>query len=405
MPRIDSLDLPTIGLDALDGSAGTHHQVLGSLATAHDFAHVEGLGYLVLARGAVDATLRARDTSMPALALLELQGVTDGPVHRYLQGNLLNLSGEVHRDRRRRVSKALGPARAAELRPTMRHHLDALLDAVDGDEVEFVAAVARPYPARMIAEIVGAPLADAERLGHWAYWIQAALDPLQLATHLEQIQAAAAGFDAYVHDELFTIPPAAATGLLADLLPQVVAGELEEADAAALISSVLVGGVDTTQAQLAHAMRLFAEHPDQWQLLCADPSLLPAAVAEVLRFEPITPFTARLTTDDLELDGVAVPRGTLLIACTATANRDPATYTDPGVFDITAARGDAATLTFGAGAHFCIGHALARAELEEALAVLTARFEAVELAGSPVFDTPSGVYGLLELPLRVRRRP
>lgn len=404
MPRIDTLELPAVGLDALDGSSGTHHEVLAALAEAHAFAHVEGLGYLVLARSAVDATLRARDTSMPALALLELQGVTDGPVHHYLQGNLLSLSGEVHRDRRRRVSKALGPARAAQLRPAMRHHLDALLDAVDGDEVEFVAAVARPYPARMIAEIVGAPLDDAERLGHWAYWIQAALDPLQLATHLEEIQEAAAGFDAYVHDELFTIETEAATGLLADLLPQVAAGELSEADAAALISSVLVGGVDTTQAQLAHALRLLAEHPDQWRLLSDDPSLIPAAVAEVLRFEPITPFTARLTTAELELDGVTVPQGTLLIACTATANRDAATYTAPEVFDITAERGDAATLTFGAGAHFCIGHALARAELEEALTVLTERYAGVELAGEPVFDTPSGVYGLLELPLRIQRR-
>jgi len=141
--------------------------------------------------------------------------------------------------------------------------------------------------------------------------------------------------------------PQAATGLLADLLPQVAAGELEEPDAAALISSVLVGGVDTTEAQLTHAMRLSAAHPEQWYLLCVDPSPIPAAVAEVLRFEPITPFTARLTTAQLELDGVTVPQGTLLIARTATANRDPATYTDPEVFDITAERGDAATLSFG----------------------------------------------------------
>ncbi len=405
MARIDTLELPVIGLDALDGSLGTHHEVLGHLARQHPVARVEGLGYLVLARRAVDATLRARETSMPALALLELQGVTDGPVHHYLQGNLLSLSGEVHRERRRRVSQALGPARAAQLRPTMRHHLEELLGAVHTDEVEFVAAVARPYPARMIAEIVGAPLEDAERLGEWAYWIQAALDPMQLAAHLDRIHEAAAGFDTYVHQELFTLDPATATGLLADLLPEVADGALEEADAAALISSVLVGGVDTTQAQLAHAARLLAEHPAQWELLVREPARIPAAIAEVLRFEPITPFTARLTTAELDLDGITVPEGTLLIACTATANRDADTYTDPEAFDITADRGNAADLTFGAGAHFCIGHALARAELEEALTVLTERFERIELAGDPVFDTPSGVYGLLELPLRLQRHP
>ncbi len=401
MPRIDALDLPVIGLDALDGRAGSHHEVLDGLVRQHPLARIEGLGYLVLARLAVEAALRARDTSMPALTLLELQGVTEGPVHRYLAGNLLSLSGEAHRARRRLVSHALGPARAEQLRPTMRHHLEELLDAVTTPEVEFVSAVAKPYPARMIAEIVGAPLSDAHRLGAWAYWIQAALDPLQLAVHLEEIHAAAAAFDAYVREELFTTDPSEATGLLADLLPQIAAGELDDDDAAALISSVLVGGVDTTQAQLAHAVRLLAEHPAQWDLLVDDPTLVPAAVAEVLRYEPITPFTARLTTAELDLDGITVPAGTLLIACTATANRDPGTYDRPGVFDITADRGDGAHLTFGAGAHFCIGHALARAELEEALAVLSSRVARIELAGEPVFDTPSGVYGLLQLPLRL----
>jgi cytochrome P450 len=401
VPRIDALDLPVIGLDALDGHAGSHHEVLDGLAHQHPVARVEGLGYLVLGRRAVDAALRARETSMPALALLELQGVTEGPVHHYLAGNLLSLSGEQHRAQRRRVSGALGPARAEALRPTMRRHLEELLEAVTRPELEFVSAVAKPYPARMIAEIVGAPVSDAGRLGEWAYWIQAALDPLQLGGHLEQIQAAAAAFDVYVREELFTIDPSAAPGLLGDLLPEVAAGELDAGDAASLISSVLVGGVDTTQAQLAHAVRLFATHPGQWELLVADPALIPAAVAEVLRFEPITPFTARLTTAELDLDGITVPAGTLLIACIATANRDPATYARPEVFDITADRGDAAHLTFGAGAHFCIGHALARAELEEAMSVLVSRVARIELTGAPVFDTPSGVYGLLELPLKL----
>ena len=405
MPRIDTLELPVVGLDALDGAAGSHHEVLDPLARDHPVVRVEGLGYLLLARGAVDAALRARDTSMPALALLELQGVTEGPVHRYLAGNLLSLSGEQHRAQRRRVSGALGPARAAALRPTMRRHLDDLLDAVTGPEVEFVSAVAKPYPARMIAEIVGAPISDAGRLGEWAYWIQAALDPLQLGSHLAEIEAAAAGFDVYVREELFALDPSAATGLLKDLLPEVAAGDLEHGEAASLISSVLVGGVDTTQAQLAHTVRLLAEHPAQWELLVDDPTLVPAAVAEVLRYEPITPFTARLTTAELDLDGITVPAGTLLIACTATANRDPATYDHPEVFDIAADRGDAGHLTFGAGAHFCIGHALARAELEEALALLVERYARLELAGPPVFDTPSGVYGLLELPLRLHPRP
>ena len=400
MVRIDELDLPELSLDAFAASGEGYHDQLATLSE-HRFASLAPLGYVVLDRGAVDAVLRTRDARMPALQILELQGVTDGPVHRYLSGNLLNLDGEEHRHRRRLVSSALSPARARALRPTMRAHVEQLVaPIVDAGGGEFVAAVAKPYPARMIAEIVGAPLDDAERLGEWAYWIQGALDPIKLGTQLEEIHAAADGFDAYVK-RLLTGPPDTASGLVGDLLPAVDAGELTREEAASLIGAVLIGGVDTTQAQLAHTVRLLAEHPDQWARLVAEPDLVPQAVEEALRFEPITPFTARLVTDDLTHDEVTIPAGTLLVACIATANRDPALVTEPHTFDITADRGGVAAMTFGAGPHFCIGHALARAELEEALHVLVDRVETLTLAGEPHHDTPSGVYGLLELPIRV----
>jgi cytochrome P450 len=165
---------------------------------------------------------------------------------------------------------------------------------------------------------------------------------------------------------------------------------------------VLVGGVDTTQSQLAHAIRLFAEHPDQWRALAEDPALAGAAVDEVLRFEPIAPFTARITREDVEFRDVLFPAGTLVFACAHTANRDPGEYAEPEAFDITAERDRAKPLTFGAGPHFCLGANLARAELQEALAFLAPRMPELELDGEPVYDTPLGVYGLLELPVRWR---
>jgi len=401
---IDELDLPTLGLDAFSSSAEGYHGQLAELSEQHRFARIESLGYVVLDRDAVDTVLRARDARMPALQLLELQGVTEGPVHRYLSGNLLNLEGDEHRHRRRLVSSALSPARSQELRPVMRRHVGELFSAVaDEGRCEFVTAVAKPYPARMIAEIVGAPLTDAERLGEWAYWIQGSLDPMKLATELSRIQAATEEFDAYVKG-LLAAPEGTTSGLVADLLPAVDAGELTDEQAASLIGAVLIGGVDTTQAQLAHTVRLLAERPDQWAALVADPDLVPQVVEEALRFEPITPFTARLLSADLDLDDVTVPAGTLLIACIATANRDPEVFDDPHTFDPTADRGDVSLLTFGAGPHFCIGHALARTELEEAVRYLAEHIDELALDGPPEHDTPSGVYGLLELPIEFTLR-
>ena len=135
-----------------------------------------------------------------------------------------------------------------------------------------------------------------------------------------------------------------------------------------LVLNILVGGVDTTQNQLAHAIRLLAERPEQWAKLREDPeTLAPLAAMEALRFEPITPFTARQLLEDVEYDGVTFPAGTVVAVCSFTGNRDPEAFTEPMEFDITADRGKTRNLTFGAGFHYCVGANIARAELEEGL--------------------------------------
>jgi cytochrome P450 len=175
------------------------------------------------------------------------------------------------------------------------------------------------------------------------------------------------------------------------------------------VLNVLAGGIDTTQSQLAHAMRLFAEHPDQWVLLAAHPELTRQAVTEVLRFEPITPFTARICVDQLEHRGVIFPTGTIVAVCTERANREQAdggpgqaTGGDGERFDITAGQGDTPgrLLTFGAGPHYCLGANLARAELEEALTFLVSRMPGLALDGPPQLGGVEGIYGVDALPLR-----
>ena len=145
-------------------------------------------------------------------------------------------------------------------------------------------------------------------------------------------------------------------------------------------------------------MRLLAEHPDQWRALRADPRALALfAVEEALRYEPITPFTARVTVTELEYRGITFPPGTVVLVSAWHANRDGV---EPDSFDIRAPRPRSRLLTFGAGIHYCVGANLARAEMQEALAFLAEQFDSLELDGEPDFGTPSGIYGLESLPLR-----
>jgi cytochrome P450 len=168
-----------------------------------------------------------------------------------------------------------------------------------------------------------------------------------------------------------------------------------------LVLNILVGGVDTSQSQLAHTVRLLAGHPDQWALLRSDPrGLASAAVDEALRYEPITPFTARILIEAVEYRGVSFPAGTIVLVSAWHAHRDGSAVDE---FDITAERGRDRLLTFGAGIHYCVGANLARAEMQEALVFLAERVSSLALDGEPEFGTPSGIYGLERLPLKLER--
>jgi cytochrome P450 len=186
--------------------------------------------------------------------------------------------------------------------------------------------------------------------------------------------------------------------LITDLLHAEEEGDrLSHDELRNLILNILVGGVDTSQSQLAHAIRLLADHPDQWEALRADPrGLALPAVEEALRYEPITPFTGRITVNELEYRGVTFPAGSIVLVSAWHANRDGM---GDDSFDITAERPRARLLTFGAGIHYCVGANLARAEMQEALAFLGERVRSIRLAGEPRFGTPSGIYGLESLPL------
>jgi cytochrome P450 len=168
-----------------------------------------------------------------------------------------------------------------------------------------------------------------------------------------------------------------------------------------LVFNVLAGGVDTSQSQLAHAVRLLAEHPQQWELLVQDPSLAEGAVEEALRYEPITPFTARIVDQEITFRDVTFPEGTIVMVCAFTGNRDlDADAGSSEEFDIAAERGKARALTFGAGVHYCLGANLARLELAEALTFFAERFSGVELDGEPQYESITGIYGLAKLPVR-----
>jgi cytochrome P450 len=269
-------------------------------------------------------------------------------------------------------------------------------DMAGAQDCEFVAAFAKPYPSLTIAAVLGAPLADAPRLHDWSTWVQRQFDIRALGSEPERIEQAVNELYDYVEALLELRRHEPSDDLISTLLAAEEDGQkLSHSECINLVLNVIAGGVDTTQAQLSHAMRLFATHPPQWDLLAAEPARVPAAVAEVLRYEPITPFTARICTGDIEHRGVLFPAGSIVAICAERANREQETGER---FDITVER-DGRALTFGAGPHFCLGSNLARAELEEAITFLAQRMTGLRPAGAAELGGVEGIYQVESLPL------
>jgi cytochrome P450 len=412
MTHVGELELPSFDYTDAQMRGARFHEEMASVRAQGWLAQAP-FGYMTLDREAGEFFLRTRSAIFPGMKIAEIFGVTEGPLYEQMVRNILHVNGADHTRLRSLVNPALSPRAVERYRPIMREFLGDLLaqaiaasGAPDDGEVrcEFVEAFAKPYPSLAIATVMGAPLEDAPRLHHWSNMIQRQFDAVAMASEIEQITQAVREFYEYAQALVRARREDPSDDLISKLIAAEEEGErLSDVECINLVFNVLVGGVDTSQSQLAHAVRLLAEHPDQWELLAQDPSLAEGAVEEALRYEPITPFTARILVEDVVYRDVTFPEGTVVMVCAFTGNRDlgddEAGSGGAESFDITAARGRARPLTFGAGVHYCLGANLARVELQEGLSFLAEHLHGLRLDGEPVFEGVSGIYGLAELPI------
>ena len=399
MTLVSQLDVPEIDYNDPTLVGERFHETLAELAARHWLAKVD-IGYLVLEREAAMTVLRDRRLSFPAVQIVLLQGIDSGPVYDRTVNGLMTKSGEPHLRMRRLVAPGLSPRSIERLRVKLREILEDLWKKVAGrGRTEFVADFAQRIPSALIAELLGVP-GEAERLARWSILLQAVFK-MNMAEDREAVERAYEEVRAWVLELLAERRERPGEDFISTVGTVEVDGDrLSDDECVTLVASVISGGTDTTQAQLAHGLRLFAEQPSQWELLASRPAELASQAAnEVLRYEPITPFTARLVQQELEYRDVSFPEGTLLFACAATANRDGEAFVNPDVFDISIDRGRTPVLTFGFGDHFCLGAQLARMEITESLAFLAPRMRALRIDGEPRFGSIKGIYAMESLPL------
>ncbi len=303
--------------------------------------------------------------------------LSDNPVGR----SMIVKDGAGHGRLRALVSAAFTARSVGRLEPRIRAIAAELSDALDAQaEVDFVDAFAAPYPARIIAEILGVDATEHRRFKRWGNAL-ASISPVpppdEVAT---SIRNALNEMYAHLGEAIVARRRAPGDDVLSDLMRAEIEGQrLTDDDLMAFLGLLLPAGYETVANLLANMMIGFLDRPADFDRLRTDRTLAPAFVDELLRHDSSAQGMLRVTTRETEIGGVRVPGGAMVLLLLGAANRDERRFSDPERFDVS--RGSESGLAFGHGVHHCLGAPLARIEMRIAIEELTSRFRAFERSG------------------------
>lgn len=399
------LDIPTIDLAADNDRAAS----LAKLQAASEQTWIAKnlLGYSILHYDDVVAMLRDKRWHSATSRIMEMQGITDPKYLARRRTSILAAEGDEHTRLRRLVGKAFSPRAADRLRPFMRDVVNGLVDPVASTGRADVAVdICEPYPIPIICELLGAPKEDWKDFSRWATDVLRIFNG-NLQEDMPTIIAAQDEIDEYTRGLIADRRSKPAEDLLTDLIAAEEEGDrLSTEELVIMVEAVIIGGTDTTRNQLGCSVALFADHPEQWKLIAEQPELAPRAVEETMRYFGAIRGTARFASEDIEYRDVLFPAGTFIAPSMATANRDSSVFEQPDVFDITREPAGQPQLTFGSGIHYCLGAALARAELQEALPLLARRMPDLQVDGEVTWKPNAvGIFGPEHLPVTFTPTP
>jgi cytochrome P450 len=308
----------------------------------------------------------------------------DNPIGR----SMINMDPPRHHQLRALVSLAFTPRAVARLEQRITAVTDELLDAVESQgQMDVIDDLAGPLPTTIIAEMLGIPIEDREKFKLWTNQLigsapHEGVDPQRvMAEYYRQV------FEARRREPR--------DDLVSALLAAQVDGEhLDETDLLGFCILLLLAGNETTTTLLGNALQTFAEHPEVMEELRADPSLIPGAIEEVLRYRSPVRLLLRVTLQEVMLGEQTLPADAGIVAWLASANRDEEQFPHPDTFDIH--RTPNRHLAFGHGIHFCLGAPLARLETRIALEAMLTRWTEIRRANQEPLE-PLGSFVLLGL--------
>ncbi len=395
---LDDADLPVIdfqGPEYLADPAG----VLGA-ARERSWLARSGQGFQVLSHAVIKQMVADPDIDSAGPDYYRRMGGSELLVEYATNGMLPLIQGLRHDRIRKVLQRGFSGKRIVEMRPVMRRVAGRLIDRFAGrPEFDLVADFSHHYPLEVLCALIGVPECDIEQFSLWTLAL-ARMSRVPIAPHLADIDDALRGLYGYFRELVAERRVRPTDDFVTTLIQaEAVGEELTEPELFGSLVNLLFAGHDTTRYQFVWVIQQLMTHRDQWERVVVDPGLAAGAVEETLRLEPSLQGFIRQVRKDVVYRGIRLPAGTFLSLNALSANRDPEVFIDPDRFDITRSNAHL-HLTFGRGAHLCLGNSLARAEMAEALQMFAARFPDLSLAGEPTYpEGYSGMRGAEYLPL------
>jgi len=372
---------------------------LRDLAPVHRSAAFHGAAWILSRHDDAEAVFRnAAAVNDPATVEFFNHGGAGGPFYQSMKNMMLFLETGPHAHIRRIVARAFTPRSIAVLRPLTTRVTESLIDSVQADGgMDYVSQYAYQVPFRVIAHILGVPEADFGTVERYAWDYARAGEPGTDAATAASGDAAALGFGEYftrLIELRRTEPTDDVTSALIHLEED--GRHLRTEQLIATMILLMQAGHETTSDLLGNSLVALFRHPEQLDRLRREPAITVDAVEELLRYDTSVQTSRRLLLEDMRIGEVVMPAGDLVLVLEGAANRDPARYADPDRLDL--GRQVRQHLAFALGTYYCIGNALARAEIQIGLRTLLDRLPGIRPAKDTFrWRTTLQAHGPLEL--------
>lgn len=362
-------------------------------------------GIAVLAYDDVSALMKSPKLIQGSAAWPEHNDVHSGVFHDWWKENLLVLEGEDHHRIRRLANPAFSPRKITALGDRFDALANELIDNwIDRGEVEFVEEFAAPFATRVLCIMLGIDEKEWTTINRLASTVGAALG-VTIKQEIEEIDAALAELQQYAETLISDRQENPQDDFVTRLVEANRDGDrLSDEELRNVLVLLIFGGMDTTRNQLGLALQSYMRQPDQWELLAARPQeLAKAAVEEALRVNPTTRWVTREVAEPFEYKGLQFEAGTTVHMFTYASGTDPDKFDNPERIDLEVER--APHYAFGGGVHHCLGHFVARSDMQAALPALATRITDLSVVdGGDEWMPDSGNTGPVRLTVRFKRR-